>query len=510
MNSISLSFVSLFRRMELLEKSRPTYNSLAGVPVRISKYEARSYLPKKQWDPFLTDPISHDYLVDPVVFRDNIYDRATLTSWLRRSNLDPMTQSPIESQDLKLVPFLALKYLLHCLEDTDKDYLIYHSVPSEPYFACYLMSQFPIKSTLSYGTFAAPNINRSILKLSAKAYMERVLKSGLGREGKPIMETRKYSSFAFIDFTHLPPDGVLPVNSVFKNCVVPDWVLEKFGGIIETNLRHLSPYELLLSDVVSGAVVRHEIFLTPDGYTVSRASQALPSTNSSIGDTLLGRLDRVKPHTSIPICRLLERIVEAIGDVCFIYRTVPMVYCDIYFVSEKTPTPGIAIRSPAEHTHQRMKEIQALFTADPSYAIALAKLSALATVENVKMGCGRGMQCPLTTLRQDLNVPFLIDQSGNTYGLDLSFLDLSWKIFSDCEFKDYCFVGANLRRTTFRKCRFFYPSFVGADMRDITFDACDFNYCPEFLGITTNGNERFSSCTGDSDSAINLRKAFNL
>ena len=56
------------------------------------------------------------------------------------------------------------------------------------------------------------------------------------------------------------------------------------------------------------------------------------------------------------------------------------------------------------------------------------------------------------------------------------------KEFNGINFKDYCFVGTDLRNTVFVGCNIMCSSFVGADLRGTDFINCKFSYMQEFSG----------------------------
>lgn len=300
-------------------------------------------------------------------------------------------------------------------------------------------------------------------------------------------------------------------NTIFSNCIIPQFVLDKFGGIIRNNMRHLLPVEILLSCSITGNIITDDLYLTPEGYVVSWSSQAIPNMNSYISNSLLGRIQDVRPAAATLINLLGNKIRECLQwDQGIVLKSIPTIYYTVCLLSDKKRDSTVAIRSPSERVYERVVELRSIFAADPSYAMALAKLSQIATHENVKMGSGQGKECPLIQLRRDLNVPFVIDQSGNIYGLDLSFLDLSGKTFNGISFKDYCFAGTNLRRVTFNECKFYNCSFVGADVSSITFNECDFNECYEFIGTMRDDNCIIIRCSADDTSLVLLRKFFNI
>jgi U-box domain len=473
-----------------------TYPSLTGIRVRVDRHEQSFPLPKKSWDLLLKDPISHEYITDPVVFQNVIYDRTTITRWFRTSNIDPATGSPVVADTIKLIPFLALKYLLYCLEDVsgngpdnNQEYLIYHSVITEPYLACYLAEHIPI-------------VKHPILKLSAKAYMKKALKEYRN-------DNFKWNSHSFVDMSKLPVTTELARNAQYTNCIVPQWILDKFGGIVNNNLRHLTPMEILLSCSITGNIITDTVYLTPSGYMVSWSSQALPNTNSMIANTLLERLNDVKPSQGIPVNLLGNRIRECLNwDQGIVVRNVPVVYTYYYFPSDNNKDSPIPIRTPDHRIYERLVEIRKMILVDPSYVTAIAKLSTLATVDNIKMGCGQGGNCPLTIQRRQLGIPFVIDQSSNIYGLDLSLLDLSGRTFTNISFKDYHFVGTNCKGTRFVKCGFMICPFIGANLEGAIFEECSFTESPAFLGATKDDKTDLIHCTGDQMSIPLLSEFF--
>lgn len=103
---------------------------------------------------------------------------------------------------------------------------------------------------------------------------------------------------------------------------------------------------------------------------------------------------------------------------------------------------------------------------------AIKNLSSMVTNDNIqKKDIVSLRSCELTEFRKNMGIPFLV--GFNTFGKDLSLLNLSNKIFTDCTFKDYYFAGCNLSKTKFIRCRFTYCCFVGADMSGTEFNRCE-------------------------------------
>ena len=56
-------------------------------------------------------PITHEQMVDPVVDHEgNSYERVTITNWLQRNTVSPITRTPLNIS--QLIPNRALKDLI--------------------------------------------------------------------------------------------------------------------------------------------------------------------------------------------------------------------------------------------------------------------------------------------------------------------------------------------------------------------------------------------------------------
>jgi len=105
------------------------YTSLTGNKVERYENESIEIYKKEDLEFMFLDPISLEYLREPVYFNDHVFSRETISRWFREHDRDPMTNEIITLKEICLFPFNLINYLLYAFEEKD-DKLIFHSPPN--------------------------------------------------------------------------------------------------------------------------------------------------------------------------------------------------------------------------------------------------------------------------------------------------------------------------------------------------------------------------------------------
>jgi len=180
-----------------------------------------------------------------------------------------------------------------------------------------------------------------------------------------------------------------------------------------------------------------------------------------------------------------------------ILRDTNMNYVNIYINGDINKPEALEVRSGEHRVYERVTRMVRLYNNDQNMRKGFDKISKLISKDgaNIKRNYNRKGN-ELVEMRMALGLPFITD-IDNTYGYDLSLLDISNKVIMDGEFKDYCFAGANLKNTEFINRKFFECSFTGSDMRNIKFKNCHFAYTREIIEAEVNDQSKFINCSGD-------------
>jgi hypothetical protein len=118
------------------------YTCLAGCQIYYDDQCQIEFYPKSL-ESYFTDPISYEYMTDPVVINGNVYDRTTISKWLTISNMDPLTGVTIINPTI--CPFNMLRYILYAVEDRG-DVFAYYSIPTSRYQAQVIARYMPMTS----------------------------------------------------------------------------------------------------------------------------------------------------------------------------------------------------------------------------------------------------------------------------------------------------------------------------------------------------------------------------
>jgi hypothetical protein len=273
---------------------------------------------------------------------------------------------------------------------------------------------------------------------------------------------------------------------------VPDVILQKYGGIVENTIRYFNPFELLITSVVSGNIATpnggNKVYLTSAGYLILGVDKPAPNTlplDSFVKHSV------IKSNTTVDITIVMSKILDIMnsGQSREIFHTTKIYTGNFFFSTRETENMPISVRSAEQRYYDKALVVAKAMELDPSLIKGITTISALCTPTNCTTMSGQN--CPILKCRQKLVVPFVVDPDSNTYGKDLSFLNLSHRQFNDSHFKDYCFIKCDMRGSVFTNCQFDYCSFSGADLRGTVFRNCRFGNCPEFIETIKDKATRF-------------------
>lgn len=465
---------------------------------------------------YFIDPISQDYMSDPVVVNGNVFDRKNIQKWLSVSNIDPLSGELLENKDLVLFPFNMLKYILYSIEDKG-DFFAYYSTPTSLRYCQDIADYLPIGKYKRNPKFFLGDYPRSFacndmgmcsydgMHLGAWQHM---------RNPELSFPIKHIESMHEVCLRYLSRHGVIYDKLKLNSC--------------SDNLAYLSLEKLLFVDIfTSSARKGDDIFLSKTGHMIPSSvfdskimhednnnSKKIEYINCVIDcDTPLpGFLGNARPIVDfvgtqsvkkISIKRWLSNLYTdlspipnnlQINNTCFdSYDLNEAFGCITAGKSNNT----IQIRSSVEIIYKKMVEIQRDLTKENKKAIH--KLSTMVTNDAIKKkNSGKSFGCELMNFRNDLGIPSLI--AHTFWGKDFSFLDLSDKMFSlnGC-IKDYFFVGCTLQRTIFHQCKFYSCCFVGADMSGCTFIECEFVCAKQFYQTIADPKMKFVSTKIDID-----------
>jgi hypothetical protein len=486
--------------IELPKSCERTYFSLVGEMVSISEHEKRFRISISQMSFLFKDPITMEYICDPVILNGNVYDKSSITKWLSKSNIDPLNGIVLEGE-IKLIPFLALRYILLCSEFFDDDNIIYHSVPQDPRFASYVGENFPLiyckNPVVTQDVFRlVPKWNGNFLSVFDNMYLLNLY---------AIPKNFCQKEYAFCDFT-LCKEGTTFVDGCrFINCLLPQWMQEKYDA--ESNIRYFYPQELLFTDAKTGDFISmrdtKSIYITQKGYIIhARHKEIYPDAvplyaiQDKLTDCVIESKIEMMQHNFSPVFHEHTSFELDRSLYCD-----PYTFCDNDELIDKTISATgnsplltsnvepadlrVRATSPVDKIRSRIVELARLFDTDESYYKSLTKISEHITPEHLTMG-----STYLQSERQLLGIPFFAEIS--TYSKDLSFMQMENKTFSKIEFKDSFFVRADLRNTKFIECSFSLCYFIGANLSGTKFIDCKFTDCEHaFLDVITDNETSF-------------------
>lgn len=489
------------------------YTSLAGQQVKIMEDEKTFIYPKTLLEPLFTDPISKEWLRDPVVLNGNLYDRDSISKWLRISNIDPLTGEDIIGS-VRFFPFNIIKFIMYSLEEREEE-LVFHSPLNSILFAHFYGTVLPFESYTRVNDWTIhTETKRKMFKYSNVQQFAPELSTSITsffKEFECELDSIEFKNESFCNVYFKKLDNVSFLNCSFTNCFPIEEIKKKScpNCTFESDLAHFSLEDYLFTDIFTGKQIDFDnIKISESGYIFKP-------------DLMLEHLDAVKTKKegkcSSPFCRPhpKERFIDKnftnkentsakviLGGFKDVLDTVQQrfiepVSWDSYngSIAFKEPVVDtIEVRSQAERVYEKVQSI--LSNLDESTKKGFLKLSSMVNTESIKEADAPAyFNSNLMKMRKILSLPFLVDQESNTYGQDFSFLTLSGKTITNCAMKDFIFAGADLQNTIFVKCSFMECCFVSCDLRGTTFVDCEFNYEREFYKTLSNSNTNFIRCT---------------
>jgi len=443
-----------------------TYNSLAGYKVKRHEGEITQRFNKGAIESLFTDPITQDWFKEPVYFRGNIYDKHSLQQWFRKSDIDPLTGENIDG-NYELIPCNLIKYLIYALEE-DGDELIFHSPPNCLQFAQKIATYLPIKTPEMIQDIS---IIGYMLPYSEYSHTNEII------SGEQIKKQFEMNDLSNVDKL---------VNCTVKNCHPLDKIkaIATEGTTVESNIDNYRLEEYLFVSIVTSKIMKpDDMVISANGYIIDSEFQGM-----KIDGYRCGSMEEFLSHADVRSCSSFKnmgiRMIESLKPsyIETSYKPVWIWFYPNLGKLKKVSTDDVTmikIRSAAVKYYESLQLFKLMIQDDPSLAQGLEKLSSMINNDTINRFKKDGPS--IDELRESLGIPFIQDKQ-NTYGYDLSMLNLSNKEFTKKNFKDYCFVGADLRGAVFNGCDISCSSFVGADLRGTEFIACKFNYMREFSG----------------------------
>ena len=105
------------------------YICLTGEKIIINPIEDTQLYKINKVSHILTYPISLTWFNEPVVFRNNIYEKKLIVEWLQNNDKDPLT-GEIVNGFYKICPINIIKYLIMCFEQIDDKHVLFHITPN--------------------------------------------------------------------------------------------------------------------------------------------------------------------------------------------------------------------------------------------------------------------------------------------------------------------------------------------------------------------------------------------
>lgn len=464
-----------------------SYICLTGEEVHLHEDESIFSYDKNMLAPYLTCPISQTWICDPVVVNGNIYDSSSVKQWLATSNIDPLTGEEWP-QELILFKFNLLKFLLYMFEERDET-LIFHSCPNTLRYAQDLGEYLPVqKSNLCEEYFSrepftvTKTYDFKDQNLSVTAIMRQyVFKSPTVLNDRTI-------------YCHdLRNCNAQLVNCKLVNCLCSPSDLTDCS--IVDNIRCYTLEDYLFTNPFTGTSWDDSVYLTRKGYMLPKGI----NETKIIGYTSDSREEYIRTKQSSQATEI-TKIVNGFRDLLKpknILEITPSFESYWYprFV-RKIPPIDIVLRtrSKEELVYERIVFMKQHIETHKHLSTALTKVADLVTNETMKKDYGTN-NCLLKNARERMGLPFLIDQDSNTYGKDLSLLNLSNRTFTSLSLKDYSFSGCTFHNTKFINCEFMGCCFVGANLSRCTFSNCKFLSCRRFYKTIASPRTEFIRCT---------------
>lgn len=431
-----------------------SYRSITGHEVKKNDDDILIKLDDK-WKHILQDPISYEYIKEPVVLQGHLFDKEPLIKWLRTSDTNPMT-GEILPPSIRLYKFNMLTYLLYSIEEIDGD-LYYHSLPTTYNFCQKIGGILPIRTCRRYNK---PTVKIDIQDLNIQRYMTKREKNINYKTKKPI-DTIKNRELCYSDISDIDNFE----NCEIINCIPMDHIMKNSKGCrIMFNIDYMTPCELLCS-----VDYKTTVWLNYDGNIVSTYSNGERDSQNKILNQKIERL--IKSMTDVANKNVIIK-PRGFGKISMSN------YSGDPFTDEE-----IDIKSKVEHKHAKNLE-------------QLKDSSVIEAIERLSNSIGDDAfnfeheEKPVFTNMVNLNVfrqrallelPGCMDQPY--YGREYSYLNLQGKEFNNISFKGDMFVGTNLSNTRFINCNFNRVEFYKANLNDAVFEDCHFNveYAYDYL-----------------------------
>jgi len=450
------------------------YICLTGDKVKKYEDEKITVFDKKIFEDLLIDSITLDWIKDPVVMNNNIYNRDSLIQWLRKSNKDPLNGIEL-TNDVNVYPINIIKYLLFCLEEKE-DKIIYHSPPNDILFAQFIVTKLPHKKYKHLD-------ETDIMEISIVDYMQSF---------------KNYHNYDrnlnCIDFTNIKEKLDLS-DKIFTNCKFrEDQILQLKNCVIENNINHYSIVEYLLACNICGRLNHNKmITITEKGYIIfhelinNKCARVLNDYH------LQYYLDHIGFENRMNCSNVIMRFCEIFKYNIIInnYRPMYIYHNTFYNLKKKKDKDStlISAQSAEEIMYTKVLDYRKLIENNKTLKYTLKKISK--AVNNGRISI-RYKKCPITKLRKVLKVPFIIEKG--IYSKDLSMLNLSYKEFHGHDFKYYCFAGSDLSGTKFMNCTFSACSFAGSNFDSTKFLNCKFLYRKKFYKVDNLNKLNFINC----------------
>lgn len=475
------------------------YESLTGLLIKQHDDEKQFVYPKDILEPILCDPISKEWLKDPIIVNGNVYDSNSFRQWIRISNIDPLTGVDI-SGDVTMYPINPIKYILLCLEEKE-DTLLFHSPPNtllNVYLRTSKMSNLlEVKDNdnivISYTKDNEEKVQKSFATTSYKKQNEycdisilpwlRTFKANCDTESIFHIENQTFKSIHF-----LKTENIKFKNCKFMNCYPEEEIRKSCEDdcSFESDIVYYSLEEYLFTNFISGEFMKpNEVFVGISG--VFGFEKDFEIINSHSLDSLSHakyNLYNTEQFTSAKL--FLQSFVDCLEIKEFEKKNPPILFhlyikslCDISPFDRK-----IQVRSNGQRVFERVNELKELLKHEKNIDEAFKKFTSLINSQSCKE-CGAPTYATNLLMKERirLGIPFVVDQEQNTYGLDFSLLDLSNKELVGLPLKDYCFAGCDLSHTKFKDCVISHCCFVGATMTATLFQNCTFNHEEPFYKV---------------------------
>jgi len=411
------------------------YICLTGDKVKKYENECTEIYDKKDFEFVFTDPISLEYLKEPVYFNNRVYSKSTIIEWLRENDRDPMTNDVILPQEISLIPINILNYLMYAFEEHN-DKLIFHSPPNCIRFA-HIIGKY-----ISYVNFD------DVCKLSILDYIKY-----LEPDDHDKNFIRNYSLHDYL-MTDIHVGNNMDINNIF---------LSQNGHLMGGRARDL--YEKL---------------------NKIKENNQTDFWNYDLNSNIKNRIMSNGSMILASIHLIMKNLFEVIHKVS-IDKYEPTHYDEWKFRDyvkknfklDDNPTK-LQARSSAEKYYEQVMKIERIMNDNKSIKSGFMKISNELSNEKLNETL-KSFNDNIDDMRTTLSLPFV--QKSNMYGQDFSMYDLSNKVIRNITtIKDYCFAGTNLENTIFEKCDFFSSTFVKANLKGTKFIGCSFNYLQEFSG----------------------------